>query len=595
MSFGKNNYVDLHCHPALKPFGKSFNTKNPGKNHPHRSSRSSIWKYDPPSLGDKLLNYVINLTKYSQSNFTSMAKGDVRVVCVSLYPMEKGFFVNSIKSDFLRDLLGNFATGVGKKRVDAVQALTNYFHDLEMEYDFYRQLDGTVIQLPEGQYNYQLVHNYLEIEKILAQDQKSPRTIAVVFTIEGLHVLNSDLTRPPNEVDFIKNLNIIKRWETPPFIVGLAHHFWNHLCGHAKSLTNLVAKNVDQKEGKDTGITPLGRTIIHQLLDDTNGRRILIDVKHMSTKSRKEFYEILDSDPRYSTVPIVVTHGASNGLESFEDSQTKGSSVAHKLNGVDINFYNDELIRIAKRKGIFGLQLDERRVASKKTLKDTKNSLQRSKIMHYRSELLWNQIQHFAEVLDGAGLFAWDVMAYQGAKNSLQNFRNYGAIVPAVSISPTSRSISSSATTITVTVTSNTVWTVSDNASWISSNLSSSNGNGSFVVSCSSNNSGSSRTGVVTVSVSGSSATLTIAQAVPSQSTYSISLSKDANAQQSCLNPKQTYYLGGSSGFSQANNLYSNASGSLKAGAGFYSDGGLIRYWNGNSFSGSSSLCLSNA
>ena len=31
--------------------------------------------------------------------------------------------------------------------------------------------------------------------------------------------------------------------------------------------------------------------------------------------------------------------------------------------------------------------------------------------MHYRSELLWNQIQHILEVLDNKGHFAWDCMA----------------------------------------------------------------------------------------------------------------------------------------------------------------------------------------
>lgn len=422
----KNNYVDFHCHSALKPYGKSFNRKTVGVNNPHRSRKNSIWKYDPPSLTDKIFNYVINITKFSQANFTSIAKGGLRVVCASLYPMEKGFFVNDIKSDFLRDLLGNFATGVGKKRIDVVQAMTNYFEDLEMEYDFYKQLDGKVIRLPEGRFKYQLVRNYLEIEQLLTEEDNEPRTIAVVLTIEGLHVLNSNLNKPPNETDFLNNLKKIKAWDTPPLIVGLAHHFWNHLCGHAASFTNLVAKNVNQREGMDSGITTLGDKVIHQLLDDTKGKRILIDVKHMNTKSRQQYYKILDENPRYAAVPLIVTHGAANGLQSTNNPSAIGSSVAHKLNNVDINFYNDELIRIAKSKGIFGLQLDERRVANKQTLKDTKHSLRRSKIMHYRSELLWNQIQHIAEVLDGAGLFAWDMMAigsdFDGIIDPLNSF-----------------------------------------------------------------------------------------------------------------------------------------------------------------------------
>ena len=87
-----------------------------------------------------------------------------------------------------------------------------------------------------------------------------------------------------------------------------------------------------------------------------------------------------------------------------------GSKVASKLNGVDITFYDTELVKIAQSGGIFGFQLDERRIVSKETLKDTKHSIRRSKIMHYRSQLLWFQIQHITEVLDQAGLFAWDCL-----------------------------------------------------------------------------------------------------------------------------------------------------------------------------------------
>jgi microsomal dipeptidase-like Zn-dependent dipeptidase len=46
--------------------------------------------------------------------------------------------------------------------------------------------------------------------------------------------------------------------------------------------------------------------------------------------------------------------------------------------------------------------------------------------MHYRSALLWNQIQHILEILDKEGLFAWDCMAigsdYDGIIDPLNSF-----------------------------------------------------------------------------------------------------------------------------------------------------------------------------
>ena len=407
MSSEKNNYIDFHCHSALKPFGKSYNYAIIGKNNPDRSRTNSIWRYNPPSLVDK---YIIHLTKFSQANFSSMAKGGVSIVCISLYPIEKWFFVNKIKNEFIKDIASNFATGVGKKRVDAVQAMNDYFKDLEMEYDFYRQLDGKVIKLPEGKFRYKLVKSYDDIEIVKAEKEKNVTTICVVLSIEGMHVLNQSIDKVPKEIDFMANVQKIKNWDNPPFFVSIAHHFWNHLCGHAESFTKLVKKKVDQKEGLDTGFTALGKKVVQELLSTKNGKRILIDLKHMSVASRKDFYELIDSKPAYKRIPMIVSHGAANGLQTFINKKQMDSKAAHKLNSVDINFYNEEIIRIAKSKGIFGLQLDERRIASKETLKNTKHSLKRSKIMHYRSELLWNQIQHILEVLDDEGLFAWDCM-----------------------------------------------------------------------------------------------------------------------------------------------------------------------------------------
>jgi microsomal dipeptidase-like Zn-dependent dipeptidase len=426
MSLDNNNYFDLHCHAALKPFGKSHNRVPLGQNSMYRNHTNSIWHYDPPTLLDKLINYLLHLTKFSQANFTSMAKGGVRVVCVSMYPIEKGFFDNAIKNEFLKDVASNFATGVGKKRVDAVQNMTDYFKDLELEYDYYRQLDQKVVTLPAGQFTYQLVRDYSEIETAQKGQNKKPLAIAVLLSIEGMHVLNSNIGQPPDENSFLVRLRQIKHWERPPFFVSLAHHFWNHLCGHAESFTALVKKKVDQSEGLNSGLTPLGIKVIHALYDTSNGRRILIDVKHMSVLARQQFYNLLEADANYARIPIIVSHGAANGLLSPAKRQPGGSVVADKLNPVDINFFNDELVRIAKSQGIIGLQLDERRIVNKKTLKATKRSTKRAKIMHYRSELLWFQIQHIVEVLDGQQLFAWDCISlgtdFDGIIDALNGF-----------------------------------------------------------------------------------------------------------------------------------------------------------------------------
>ncbi|PHQ28296.1 membrane dipeptidase [Leeuwenhoekiella nanhaiensis] len=420
-------YVDLHCHPALKPFGKSFNKKPAGKNTARRSSKHSIWHYDPPSIFDKVLNYLTGLTKFSQSNFTALSYGGVGVVCVSLYPMEKWFVRNKVTNELLLDLAANFATGLGKKRIDHIQGFTEYFKDLEAEYDFYKQLDGKVIQLKEGKFRYRIVNSYNEIEILKAEEAKDGIiSICVIITIEGMHVLNTGLSPDPDRQEVLQNLKILKNWEHPPFFVTMAHHFWNHLCGHEESFSGLIKKQADQSYGLGLGFTPLGREVMQLLLDSQEGRSILIDVKHMSVKGRYEYYEYLETHDAYRHLPIIISHGAANGLKSPQEPVMAYPETAQKLQSTSINFYDDELILLAKSKGIIGLQLDERRVASEQTLKTTRHATQRHKIMHYRSELLWNQIQHILEVLDAEGLFAWDCMAigsdYDGIIDPLNAF-----------------------------------------------------------------------------------------------------------------------------------------------------------------------------
>lgn len=407
-----NYYVDLHCHPALKPYGKSFNRKKSGKNAVRRSSKNSIWHYDPPSVFDKVLNYLTGLTKFSQSNFSAMAYGEVGVVCVSLYPMEKWFVRNKMNNEFLLDLAANFATGLGKKRIDHIQGFTDYFKDLEAEYDFYKQLDGKAVRLKEGKFRYRIVNSYNEIEVIKAQEQEQGIfTVCVILSIEGLHVLNTGFKEDPDEQEVLRNLQTIKNWEHPPMFVTLAHHFWNHICGHEESFSGIIKKQADQRFGLGLGFTNLGNQVLDLLLDGTKGKQILVDVKHMSVKARYQYYEVLEQTEFYSTLPVIISHGAANGLKSPQEPVMVYLETAQKLQQNTINFYDEELILLAKSGGIIGLQLDERRVASEQTLKTTRHATRRHKIMHYRSELLWNQIQHILEVLDAEGMFAWDCMA----------------------------------------------------------------------------------------------------------------------------------------------------------------------------------------
>jgi microsomal dipeptidase-like Zn-dependent dipeptidase len=241
-----------------------------------------------------------------------------------------------------------------------------------------------------------------------------------------MHSLHNNIDKV-NENEIMENLATVKSWQHPPFYVSMAHHFYNHLCGHAKSLTDVVGKVTDQSQGLGEGITPLGKRVIKKLLESNeNEKRSIIDIKHMSAQSRLEYFELLQTEYNQERIPIMVSHGAANGMRSAKEPVQDMKDTAYKLNATDINFYDDEIVQVVNSGGIFCLQLDERRIASEATLKSTKNAIPINKIRHYRAELFWNQIQHIAELLDSRNLFAWDNIAigsdFDGIVNPLNGY-----------------------------------------------------------------------------------------------------------------------------------------------------------------------------
>jgi microsomal dipeptidase-like Zn-dependent dipeptidase len=425
------SYIDLHCHPSLKPYGKSFDI-DPGKNNLNRRAKNSIWFYDSPSFFKKAIQLLSGVCKFTQADCTALAHGNVRVVCASLYPIERGFFRNDLGTGVISDLAASFATSVGISRVNYIQNIRNYFEDLEREYHYYVQGAEKETATQSGKFKYILAKDFTTVEENLAATEQ---TIVFVFSIEGLHVLHNDIENPKEDVA-LQNVRHIKQWAHVPFFVTFAHHFNNHLCGHAKSLFDLVGKKTDQSINIDKSFSEMGMKVLRELLSVENGKRIYIDIKHMSALARKDYIRLI-TDPKgeYSdeAIPIIISHGAANGLRSMDEKVVDIIETGTTFMQEDINFYDNELVALARSKGIIGLQLDERRLAHKEAMKRLKHSTWINKVRHYRAELLWNQIQHIAELLDRHGLFAWDCIAigsdYDGIIDPLNGYLTQETVV----------------------------------------------------------------------------------------------------------------------------------------------------------------------
>lgn len=384
----------------MKPFGRSFKADNQQQNA-RPSSPACTWHHDRPTLLDKAVNFAAQLTKFRQSDFTSSRSGQVRVIVAALYPPEQGFFVNQLGTGPVGDVVLDLATGLGIKRIQAIQGQQDYFLDLLAEYQFLRGLDGQTVTLPSGEKaRYRLCGTRAALEAALQE----PNALAVLLSIEGAHAFGSGLdptNRPAQLATLQAHIREVKAWPHCPLFITFAHHFYNELGGHAASLTGIVAKFTDQSRGLGAGLTDLGRAVLRELLNTTAGRRILIDVKHMSRLSRQHYYALLDEEYAGQDIPIVASHGAVTGNDADR----------HLFWDFDINFYDEDLLRIARSGGLLGLQLDERRVGSPAALRKARGHLQRRKILFHWSALVWNQVQHVAELLDRHDLYAWGSLA----------------------------------------------------------------------------------------------------------------------------------------------------------------------------------------
>jgi microsomal dipeptidase-like Zn-dependent dipeptidase len=411
----KKSYIDLHCHPALKPYGKSFKYQPTKQNNLNSGRKNSIWHYSPPNFIERQFNKLLTLTKFTQTDLTALAKADCNIVVISLYPFEKHFLKDKMLGvKFLPDLLVNLTAGVSQKRIDNLRNHNSYFQDLNDEYDFYKQLDNFAQVINGVTFTYRLVNSYSEISTNITTSTATRKIISLVPSIEGAHAFETGLELDKNTADdttVLNNLDTVKNWEHKPFFITLAHHFYNEICGHARSISiGLIKKN--QNRGLDTDITDLGFKVIDKLLDNTNNKRILIDVKHMSRASRTGYYKLLETTYANEGIPIIVSHGAANGKRSIAEPHITDSEQSQYFREDDINLYDSEILRIAKSKGIFGLQLDERRIANKKAIRSSRVYWP-SKKRRYKnkSDLIWRQIRHIGELLDKNDLFAWETVA----------------------------------------------------------------------------------------------------------------------------------------------------------------------------------------
>ncbi|MBK9330709.1 MAG: membrane dipeptidase [Sphingobacteriales bacterium] len=355
--------IDIHCHPNLK----SFNSGHP---EPAANMWDSIQHKIDGKVAQSISELVTHIHMESQCNLDAMAAGNVRVFQLSLYPTERGFLhLRNIPKILVGKRRINIAqeviTGYAASSIAFQKKQYNYFEDLLAEYEYVKNQQG---KSPDGKSEFVLVNNYKELEQAL----KMENTLIGIVTIEGAHVLGTGAPTTdqiPKDAlikQMTENIRTIKNWEYPPFVINLAHHFWNHLCGHATSFKRPINGLVNQNKGKNKGITEAGWHVIRELLSANNGKRILIDTKHMSVAARKEYYAFIGNhnylNPKHK-IPVISSHACASGFKTLDSSIRQNDIMVKarkaRLYKWSINISDEEARIIHDSEGLIGLMMDK--------------------------------------------------------------------------------------------------------------------------------------------------------------------------------------------------------------------------------------------
>jgi microsomal dipeptidase-like Zn-dependent dipeptidase len=418
-------FADIHQHSSLKAFYSGY--PNPTRN---------IWDYMEHNLHHKgstakfSLKNSDEVAKYSQTNFYDLIKGNVRVPTVSLYPMETGFLDFRNVAEFVtskqgRDIMAEIITGYGTDAIKHLRTNDDYYSLLYKEYRYVYDNQG---KSPCGNFEYSLATDYKHLRGIL---NKGANTIAVVLSVEGAHVffdkemLGGKLSKAEMRTKLIHNIAEVKQWEVPPFSINLCHHFYNGLCGHSRSFSGLLSLGLlNQNRGMDLGFTGMGIIAARELVSRQNGKRIVIDTKHMSLKGRQHYYNWIRSYNRISSsdkIPIICSHTGVNGYKTMSASIQKKDNhkkmTKHHFNRWSINISDEEIKIIHETGGLIGIMMDKYKMAGNGFFEHLKTLKDRQQIKDAYAEAFMDNVIQMVQSVGKPS--AWDMISlgtdYDGA------------------------------------------------------------------------------------------------------------------------------------------------------------------------------------
>ncbi|MEM6264643.1 MAG: membrane dipeptidase, partial [Bacteroidota bacterium] len=294
----------------------------------------------------------------SQSSLSQLTKGNIEIAVVSICPIEK-----PVAKLLLKSQLVPLFTPVKK------WLLKSILHAKNEDFSAFSLLKEEINYLHETctDTHAKVIQRASDIE---------PGKLNLIISIEGGHSLVNGNTSH----DILENLKALKQGPDRVLYFTLTHLAQNALANHAYAMKKVLGKHPAEEAffPSSTGLSRLGTQVISRMYEEKDGQRIMVDIKHLSLKSRLELYK-LRQENNWQDIPLIASHCAVTGFPHaqlpdrilMEGSYVKGRRLALRyrlhpteegltFNPWSINLYDEEITEIINSGGLIGLSLDER-------------------------------------------------------------------------------------------------------------------------------------------------------------------------------------------------------------------------------------------
>lgn len=352
-------YADFHVHGNFKSFFSGYTV----------DEKKSPWEEVHFGI-DNFLFKRANRILGSQSCFSQIYAGDVKLAVIPLYSTERAF-----PESFFLKLVDTFSSKISNKLFKAIR---------NNEVTYWQQLDDCHKHLLRAATDNVPGHETVNFTRCYEDFQ--PGKMNIVLSMEGAHCFldaTEDAATPLGMEKITQRLKQYKqRNPADPsprvFILNLTHLTRAPFSNHAFGMK--MINNTDFiPQGRS--VSPAGMRLIETALTyDKDYYPMIIDVKHMSVESRKDFYKLRRE--KFPDVPITASHVGCTGI-SWDQvpsyiqnvhaplfnkrkcnlvSYTKPEGILQgtEFNPWSINLYDEDIAEILLSGGMIGLSLDQR-------------------------------------------------------------------------------------------------------------------------------------------------------------------------------------------------------------------------------------------